>query len=72
MNSVAWDTERATIWDGPRGRVEACLNEVLAFGLGHERLELGSGEGIDETGLRDDEEKDLSTRERGKLVGLKR
>ena len=72
MDSVAWDTERGTGWDSSSGRVEACLNEVLALGLCDERLELGSGEGIDKTGLRDDEEKDLSTSEGGKLVGLKR
>ena len=29
-------------------RVEACLNEVLAFGLGDERLELRGCGGVDE------------------------
>jgi len=72
MDSVAWDTQRGTSWDSASGRVKACLNEVLALGLCHEWLELGSGEGIDKTGLRDDEEKNLSTSEGGKLVGLKR
>jgi hypothetical protein len=72
MNSVAWDTQRGTSWDRSSGRVEARLNEVFPFWLCDERLELGSGEGIDETSLRDHEEKDLGTSERGKLVGLKR
>jgi len=72
MDRVARDPERGTSWDSSSGRVEACLNKVLAFGLGHQWLELGSGKGIDETGLRDDEEKDLGTSEGGKLVGLKR
>ena len=72
MDSVAGDTQRGTSWDSSSGRVEACLNKVLAFGLRHQWLELGSGKRIDETSLRDDEEKDLSTSEGGKLVGLKR
>lgn len=33
------------------GRVEASLDEVLAFGLGDEWLELGGGEGVHEAGL---------------------
>lgn len=41
--------------------VETCLNEVLAFGLGHEGLKFGCGEGVDETGLRYDEQEDLGT-----------
>jgi hypothetical protein len=35
-------------WSG-FGGVKACLNQVLAFRLGHKRLELRCGEGIDET-----------------------
>lgn len=46
------------------------LDEVLALGLGHEGLKLGSGKGVDETGFRDDQEENLGSREDGKLVGL--
>ena len=52
------------------GGVEAGLNEVLAFGLGDEGLEFGSCEGVDETCLGDDQEKDLGSSEDGKLIGL--
>ncbi len=31
------------------------LNQVLALGLGDQRLELGGGEGVDQTSFRDDE-----------------
>ena len=51
--------------------VEAGLDEVLALGLGDERLELGGGEGVDEAGLGDDEEEDLGAGERRELVGLR-
>ncbi len=46
------------------------LNEVLALGLGDQWLELGGGEGVDETGLGDDEEEHLSAGEDGQLVCL--
>ena len=52
------------------GRVETCLDEVLALGLGHERLELRGGKGVYETGLRHDQEEDLSAGESGELVRL--
>lgn len=45
--------------EGAVWRVEASLDEVLAFGLGHERLEFGGSEGVDEAGFGDDEEEDL-------------
>jgi hypothetical protein len=48
------------------------LNKVLALSLGHEGLELGGGEGVDEAGLGDNQQEHLSTREDGKLVGLER
>ena len=48
------------------------LDEILAFGLGDERLELGCGEGVHETGFGDDEQQDLSAREDGELVCLER
>lgn len=54
------------------GRVETCLNEILALGLSNERLELRGGKGVDETGLRHDEEEDLRAGEGGELVRLMR
>lgn len=50
----------------------AYLDQVLTLGLGHQRLQLGSGEGVDETSLGDDEQKDLGASEDGQLVGLAR
>lgn len=47
------------------------LNEVLALGLRDERLELGSGEGVDETGLGHDEKKHLGAGEDRELVCLR-
>lgn len=35
------------------------LDQILALGLGHERLKLGGGEGVDQTRLGDDEQEDL-------------
>ena len=52
------------------GCVETCLDEILALGLGDEGLELGSGEGIDETGLGDDKEEDLGASEGREFVRL--
>ena len=52
-------------------KVCADLDEVLAFWLCDQRLELGRGEGVDETGLGNDEEEDLSAGEDGEFVGLK-
>lgn len=46
------------------------LNEVLALGLGDERLQLGGGEGIDETRLRDNQQEHLGAGENGQLVSL--
>jgi hypothetical protein len=46
------------------------LNEILPLGLGHERLKLRGGEGIDEAGFGYDEQKDLCTGEDRKLVRL--
>lgn len=48
----------------------AYLNQVLAFGLGNEWLQLGSGECVDQTSLGHDEEQDLGSGEDGKFVGL--
>jgi hypothetical protein len=46
------------------------LDQVLSLGLGHQRLELGSGEGVNETSFRDDEQKNLSASEDRQFVGL--
>ena len=46
------------------------LNQVLALGLCDERLQLGGGKGVDEAGLRHDEEQDLGARQDGEFVGL--
>lgn len=46
------------------------LDEILALGLGDERLQLGGGEGVDETGLGDDKQQHLGAGEDGQLVGL--
>lgn len=35
------------------------LNQVLAFGLCDKWLKLGGGEGVDKTGFRDDQQKNL-------------
>jgi len=50
--------------------VEACLNEIFAFGLRDEGLELGGSEGVDETRLRNNKQQDLGAGERRKLVSL--
>lgn len=39
------------------------LNQVLALGLGHERLQLRRGKGVDQTRLRHDQEKHLGARQ---------
>lgn len=38
------------------GCVQTCLDEILAFGLRDEGLELGSSESIDETSFRHDKQ----------------
>ena len=52
------------------GRVETCLDKVLAFGLGNERLKLRGGEGVYEPGLGHDKEEDLGAGEGRELVRL--
>ena len=52
------------------GSVETCLDEVLALGLCDERLELRSSEGVDEPGLRHNEQKDPGAGEGRELVRL--
>jgi hypothetical protein len=46
------------------------LDEVLALGLGDERLQLGGGECVDKTGLGDDQQQHLGAGEDGQLVSL--
>jgi hypothetical protein len=41
------------------GGIETGLDQVLALGLGDERLQLGGRESVDESGLGDDEQEDL-------------
>ena len=53
-----------------RRRVEASLDQVLALRLRDERLQLGSGEGVDETGLADDEKQNLSSSECREFICL--
>ena len=48
----------------------AYLDEVLAFSLGYEWLELGCSEGVDQTSLGNDEEKDLGTGENRQFIRL--
>lgn len=48
------------------------LDQVLALGLGHQRLELGGGESVDETGLGHDQEQHLGAGQDRQLVGLSR
>ena len=52
------------------GCAETCLDEVLALMLGDEGLELGRGEGVDDTSLGHDEQQDLCAGEGRELVGL--
>ena len=60
-------TRRAT---AGHGETVAYLNQVLSLSLGNEGLELGSGEGVDETGFRNDKKQDLSSCENRELVSL--
>ena len=46
------------------------LDQILALRLGHKRLELWGGEGIDQTSLGDDEQEDLRAGEDRQLVCL--
>ena len=46
------------------------LNQILAFGLRDKWLKLGCREGVHQTRLRNDEEKDLSARQDRQFVCL--
>ena len=48
------------------------LDEILAFGLGDKRLQLGCGESVDETSFRHDQEEDLGARKDREFVSLGR
>ena len=50
--------------------IETSLDEILAFRLGDEGLELRRSEGVHEAGLGHDEQEDLRAGESGELVGL--
>jgi hypothetical protein len=54
----------------PQCRGAAYLDKILALGLGHQRLQLGCGEGVDEARLGHDEEQHLGTGQNRELVGL--
>jgi hypothetical protein len=47
------------------------LDEVLALGLGDQRLELGGGEGVDQPRLGDDEQEDLRASQDRQFVRLR-
>ena len=48
----------------------AYLNQVLALGLGDQRLEFGGSEGVDKAGFRNDQEKNLSASQDRELISL--
>lgn len=48
----------------------AYLNEVLALGLGDQRLEFGSSEGVDKAGLGDDQQENLSASQDREFISL--
>jgi len=52
------------------GGEEAYLNQVLSFGLGDEGLQFRSRKGVDQSGLGDDEQEDLSSSEDRQLIRL--
>lgn len=54
-----------------QSRVAAYLDEVLALGFRHQRLQLGRGEGVDETRLGHDEQQYLGAGQDRQLVGLR-
>jgi hypothetical protein len=63
----------ADVSDAMRLRCRAAyLDEVLALGLGHQRLQLWCGEGVDEARLGHDEEQHLRAGQDRQLVGLGR
>lgn len=51
--------------------IQTGLNQVLSFRFGNNRLQLDSGESINETSLWNNEEKDLSASKCAELVRLK-
>jgi hypothetical protein len=56
--------------DGSFHDVIANLDQVLALGLGHQRLQLGRGEGVYQTRLGHDEQQDLGACQDRQLIGL--
>ncbi len=54
----------------PAGCNATHLDEILAFWLRHEWLELWGGEGVDESGFGHDKKEDLGAGQDGEFVGL--
>lgn len=72
---VFWRLDRLVAFDAifvglGFGCVEAGLDEVLAFWLRDQRLQLGCCEGVDKASLGDDEQQHLGAGEDGQFVGL--
>lgn len=47
------------------------MDQILAFWLGDQRLQLRCGEGVDQASLGDDQEQNLGAGQDGKLIGLR-
>ena len=54
------------------GGIETSLNEILSLRLCDERLELGGGESVNQSGFGDYEQKHLSSSQRRKFISLSR
>jgi hypothetical protein len=48
----------------------AYLNQVLAFGLGNQRLKFRGSKGVDKASFGDDQEKNLSASQDREFIGL--
>lgn len=66
----AYDTSLSGECGNEGGLGVSYLDEVLALGFGDQRLELGSGEGVDKSGLGDDEQKHLGASQDGEFIRL--
>jgi hypothetical protein len=64
-------TDRHGRREGAMWSVETSLDEIFAFWLGYEGLELCGSKSINETCLRDDEQQDLGTSKGGEFVSLR-
>lgn len=52
------------------GGIQTGLDEILALGLGHERLQLGRGEGVDQPRFRHDQQEDLRSGQHRQFIRL--